>query len=139
MYPEQIAGLWPHMGPGLDETYRRWQKYVEWVPNDFFNAVKKDRARVAFMYDKGRRIGFLVYRYFWEEFSNKKYLHIWMAYLYPEYRFKLKEYLPQGMEYLENTAKKQDCKYIELDSLRKGWGLLMPDMKKQRVVYRKEL
>lgn len=139
MAPEQITGLWPHVGQAVDETYRRWKDFVGWVPNDLFAAVKKDTARIAFMYDKGVRIGFLVYRYFWEEFSHKKYMHIWLAYLYPEFRFRLRKYLPQGMEYLGKTAKRQSCNYIEMDTLRKGWGKLMPDMKPQRVVYRKEI
>lgn len=141
MSPAQVTGLWPHVSQGAEEIYRRWQKVVEWVPNDLYEAIRKDRARVSFMYDQGVRIGFLVYRIFWEEFTNKKYLHIWLAYLYPEFRFRLKDYLPQGLDHLSKTAKHYECKFMEMDSLRKGWQILLNDfgMKPKRLVYRKEI
>jgi hypothetical protein len=141
MAPEQITGLWPHMGQGIDETYRQWQKYAEWVPNDIFTTIKKDQAKVAFMYRDGTRIGFLIYRYFWEEFSKTKYLHIWLAYIYPEFRGKIGDYLPQWSDYFVKVCKLNNCKYIEMDTMRDGWEKLLvkEGMNPRRTVYRKEL
>jgi hypothetical protein len=138
---EQVNGLWPHISQGADETYRRWQDKVEWVPNDLFDTIRKDKAKVSFIYDDNKRIGFLVYRIFCEEFTMRKYLHIWLAYLYPEFRFKLSQYLPQGLNYLQKIAKYYDCTFIEMDSLRSGWERLLKEfgLKPRRIVYRKEI
>lgn len=141
MRAEQIDGLWVYLSDGVNETYRRWQKHLSWVPNDVFQTVRRDKAQVSFIYNNGTRIGFLIHRIFWEEFSNRKYMHIWFAYLYPEFRFKLKEYLPQGLDYLFKKAKSLSCYFIEMDSLRDGWRKALSDfnMKPRRLVYRKEI
>lgn len=138
--PEQTAGLWPHLSQGIDETYRRWQKHVEWVPNDFFDSIRKDRAKVAFMYDDGKRIGFLIYRLFYEEFTNKKYLHIWLAYIYPEFRHRIRIYLPQWSDFFDKMVRFHGCRFMEMDSLRNGWTKMLDkfNMKLRRLVYRKE-
>jgi len=80
-------------------------------------------------------------RKFKEEFNTTLYLHIWLAYLYPNYRGRAREFMPEVMDYLEKKAMKLGCKYMEMDSPRVGWQRLLMghNMNKHREVYRKEM
>jgi hypothetical protein len=139
--PGQIDGLWPRYIQGLQEFSRRWPEHADWKMEDFKRSIRTDTARIVNCYDTGSMIGFIVYRRFKEEFSNKKYIHVWMAYIYPEHRGKISQYLPDAFEFLNKVGLKTGAKYIEFDSPRKGWGRLINrlNINTRRIVYRKEV
>lgn len=141
MSPAQLEGLWMFISPGAEEIFRRWKNNVDWVPQDLYRAIKKDRATCNFIYKGKDRIGFIVTRNFRTEFDGKAYQHIWLAYLYPEYRGQARRVLPEAMAYLERQARRYQARYIEMDTARPGWTRLLEqqDFRPHRTVYRKEL
>lgn len=143
MDPAQLEGLWIFISPGAEEIYRRFQDHVDWVPQDLFRAIKQDRATVHFIYQNHgkERIGFIVTRNFRTEFDGKPYQHIWLAYLYPEYRGQARMVLPEAMQYLERQARRHQVRFIEMDTARPGWIRMLEkeDFKPHRTIFRKEL
>jgi hypothetical protein len=139
--PKQIDGLWPYLIPAIDEYQQRFGKEIDWTQTDVLQALKADTGRIVFVYQKGLRIGFMIVRGFQGEFKKQKYMHIWLGYLYPEYRGHIREYLPQAFDYLAKMAVKGGAQYIEMDTPRPGWKRLMSQigMNLQRTVYRKEI
>lgn len=139
--PEQITGLMPLISMGLNETYRRWKDSVDWVPGDIFNSIKRDRAQLNFIYEGKVRIGFVITRYFLTEFSNVKYMHVWLLYIYPEYRGKIRQVLPELAVFLVKKSTHDQAKYIEMDTPRGGWNRLLTGkfMRPHRAVYRREV
>ena len=139
--PEQITGLMPIISMGLDETYKRWHDSVDWTPRDIYNSIKQDKAQLNFIYEGKTRIGFIITRYFYTEFERTKYMHVWLMYLYPEYRRKIWRVLPEMSEFLVRKSKHDGARFIEMDTPRKGWDRLLngKHMKRQRTVYRKEI
>ena len=139
--PEQITGLMPMISVGLDETYKRWNKQVDWTPRDIYYSIKKGLAQLNFIYEDKTRIGLVITRYFLAEFEQKKYMHVWLLYLYPEYRRKIWRLLPELSEFLVKKSKRDGGRYIEMDSPRPGWDRLLygRHMERNRTVYRKEI
>lgn len=137
----QIGGLWSLIQSGVDEVKTRWPQATTWRTDDVQRALRADTARLIFVYDHGERVGYVIVRLFQEEFNRTPYVHIWLAYLYPEHRGKVHQYLPEVLEYLDREADKKWCKYYEMDSPRPGWARLLEKyhIKKHRVVYRKEI
>jgi hypothetical protein len=138
---DQTDGLWSKVRDGFAEVKRRWPNAVTWQPDNVQESLKGGSAQLVFIYDDMNRVGYFVVRKFREEFKMTPYLHIWMAYLYPEYRGKVRDYLPETMAYIERIAKQHSCQYIEMDSPRIGWKNLLRKFKmnQHREVYRKEL
>lgn len=139
--PGQIDGLWVRYIYGLQEYLNRWPKDIEWKMEDVKQAIRKNTARMVNLYDGKDQVAFLVYRHFEEEFSQTKYVHLWLGYIYSEHRGRIKEFLPDVFQYLNKISKKTGAKYIEMDSPRVGWERVMNrfGMNPRRIVFRKEV
>lgn len=139
--PGQIDGLWNRYVPALDEYLRRWPHNIEWKKDDVKDAIRKKTARLVNVYDGDNQVAFFLYRNFQEEFGNTKYIHLWLGYVYPDHRGRVREFLPSMFQYLNKISRKTGAKYIEMDSPRSGWERIMErfEMNPRRTVYRKEV
>lgn len=137
--PEQIPGLWPLMVTGVQEIYKFSGGTFGWKPEDVRQHLLEKKALACFGYVGGKRVGFMVLRFFEEDFTRKKYVHVWLTYIYPKWQNR--GLLEQGWSWLENEARKVGAAYIEMDTNRQGWRLLSKKLGllAHRTVYRKEI
>ena len=135
-----VAGLWPYIEAGVKEIHRLSGGSFGWGPLDVRAALEQKKALACFVYFDKERVGFFILRFFEDEFSRKKYVHVWLAYQYPDFHPQ-SDLMIEVWDWIENEARKLGARYIEWDSNRAAWQKRAVDLgaKPHRTVYRKEL
>lgn len=122
------------------EIYRLSNGTFNWKVPDVKAALENKKALACFVYYHGVRVGFFVLRFFEDEFNRKKYVHVWLAYQYPDIHPEI-DLVVETWGWIEKEARKLGAVYIEWDSNRAAWQKRAVDLgaKPHRTVYRKEL
>jgi len=137
---KSIPGMWQAIKPGVEHIRKLSQDKFDWKPEDVMTDLMNKRSVLFFVYKNNQRLGFFVIRFFNQEFTKARYMHVWLAYRNPE-TYRMGDVSVPVWEKMEQLARKYEAKYIEFDSPRGSWArkMMKQGVRPHRTVYRKEI
>lgn len=137
---KSVPGLWSAIKPGVEHIHKLSNGTFGWKPEDVMADLMNKRSILFFVYKNDQRLGFFIIRFFKEEFTTNKYLHVWLAYRDAK-TYRMGDVSIPVWQKIEQLAKKYEAKYIEFDSPRGSWArkMMKQGVRPHRTVYRKEI
>lgn len=114
---KDIRKIWPTIIKGLDIIMGKSPEYKDWKPVNVMGELmgNQNGCKLYIVEEDDQYAGFVVARYFRDEFTLEPVCFIWLAYL------KEQGLIEDVYSWMMMEAKRHRCKRIRIQSNRPGW------------------